>query len=151
MTQRFYPATAAPSVAPARPGAIYFDTTNQRYYLSYSDGDVNDWKDPLSVNERIVTANTTLTKADHGRVITVDVVGSPNEITITLPQTSTEDIEPGFTCTIWRKNGNVTIATEGGETLYSKGTSIINQYDSCVVWRHETGSPASWAATGALE
>jgi hypothetical protein len=67
----------------------------------------------------IVEAGTalTLTAAHHDRVI---YFTSGSAITVTLPQASTETLDPGFVCTLIKAGtGDVALATEGDDVLLS--------------------------------
>lgn len=101
----------------------------------------------VGVDPRTVTANTTLTQSDNGTFIWVN---SSSDLTITLPQNSTEDLSTGFNCTIIRQGtGAVTLAKEGSDTLTSVSsyTKIANRYGAVQVAKK---TDADWWAFGDL-
>lgn len=94
--------------------------------------------------------NYTLVGSDSGKVI---VVNSSSAITITLPQTTTETIANGFTCSIIRLgSGTVTIAIQGSDVLHSKlsAVNITPQYGRVEVTKIVAGSPNTWHLSGDL-
>ncbi len=97
-----------------------------------------------------VTASTTLTKGYDN----IDLlVNSASNLTITLPQTSTETVPLNFDCNVIRQGtGTVTFAIQGSDTLLSESSlvTISARYAEARVRKIVTGSPNTWLLTGKL-
>lgn len=85
---------------------------------------------------RIVTADTILTGADLNSIVFAD---SDDDIVITLPQHSTEDVGD-FACSVVRRGaGNVDFEVEGSDVLEALGTRIADTNVGVTVARITAG------------
>lgn len=90
----------------------------------------------------------TLTATDEGKIVTLS---NASAITLTLPQNSTESLPQGFNCIIRQIGaGQVTVATEGSDTLQSSGgaTKLTGQYSEAQIDLPTSGSPNTWFMGG---
>lgn len=102
---------------------------------------------PQFVNENfvVITGTTrTLTATDRGKTL---LFTNASTVTVTLPETSTEQLIAGFNCElVCRGAGGITIASEGSDTTESAGSDLtIPQYGRVRIVKldEDTGSPAA--------
>lgn len=90
----------------------------------------------------------TFVGTDSGKYITTT---NASPVTLTLPQTSTESITTGWQVTVMQRGtGQVTIATEGSDTLESKNsaTKTSGQFSVLTIIKETDGTPNNWIMFG---
>jgi hypothetical protein len=100
------------------------------------------------VDEKVT--NYTLIGTDSGKVI---LINSSSNLTVTLPETSTETIANGFHCRVIRRGtGTTTFVVQGTDTIESKDNdvSISTRYGEVEVTKIVNGTPNVWHLSGDL-
>lgn len=95
------------------------------------------------------TSDYTLQASDNGKVVVLD---SESDITVTLPQESTEALPEGFHVALLKADlGEVFIDTEGSDVLISPGGQTIAEIGGqAFITLYTSGTPNKWFAEGRL-
>lgn len=151
MTLHVKSTAGAPAVAPVSLGEHHIDTTSNDHYLSVGTTSADDWLLTTPARARINAQTGTtyaLTASDNGKTVTL---ANANPVTLTLPEEATEDLVDGFQCHIIQRGaGQVTVQTQGSDTLESTATSLSAQHTKAQVIKLVGGAPSIWGLYGDL-
>lgn len=90
----------------------------------------------------------TLTASDNGKIVSLLNAAA---ITLTVPQTSTEELPNGFNCGIVQRGaGLVTVAKEGTDVVESSGAALAlgGQFSMATITKIIEGSPNTYELVG---
>ncbi|MDF2446962.1 MAG: hypothetical protein K0S46_2198 [Moraxellaceae bacterium] len=96
----------------------------------------------------VAGAAYTLTEADNGKIIRFNTAAA---CTLTLPEQATASLPEGFNAQFRNAHaapGQITLATEGTDTLSGAGTVTNDSSKLNGVYLETAGTPNAWVAVG---
>jgi hypothetical protein len=120
-------------------------TGEARNILKVNDAETGlEFLDPNATELVSKTASFTVTDADKGKLF---IVNSASNITLTVPETSTEAIDVGSFWHVLNINaGDITIAKEGSDVL--NGNTLVQQNAVAQITKRVAGSPNTYEVFG---